>query len=70
MKSGEAPALSLCGTVCNWLDLLILGYLFAVTGVAERVQIRATVCCHVFRIGCTSMEVQRAVKGPLARMTK
>jgi len=58
MKSGEAP-----GTACNWLDALILGCLLAVSGAAEGIQIRATVCCHVFRIGCSLAMGMHAVKG-------
>jgi hypothetical protein len=52
MKSGEALALSLCGTACNWLEFWIFRYLFVASGVPEGLRIRATVCCHVFRIGC------------------
>lgn len=52
MKSGEALALSPCSTACNWLRLWIFRYLFVASGVAEGLQIRATVCCHVSRTGC------------------
>lgn len=61
MKSGEALALSLSATARNWLGAVIYCYLLVVSGVADGVRIRATVCCAVFRVGCRpELEVQLA----------